>query len=286
MCDIGPVGYVARMGSEPSGESLMVRVRSPDGTLLGCEVDGAGPPLLLVHGSTADRNRWAAVRPALAARFTLWLMDRRGRGLSLEEAASGAQYALAREAEDVAAVVGSIGDAPRVLAHSYGGACVLEAAARGAPIGRMLVYEPAFGTEAGPVFRVAALSAVEQALARGDREKALRTFFADVLLLGEDQISAMRGTEAWRARVACVDTLPREARAANAYAVRGGGGAVLGASVRFLLGTETAPPLVASTRAAAAAWAGSSLRELRGHGHAAMDADPELFAAEVVGWLG
>jgi pimeloyl-ACP methyl ester carboxylesterase len=274
------------MGSEPSGESRVVQVRSPDGTLLGCEVGGAGPPLLLVHGSTADRNRWAAVRPALAARFTLWLMDRRGRGLSLEQAASGAEYALAREAEDVAAVVGSIGDGAHVLAHSYGGACVLEAAARGAPIGRMLVYEPAFGTEAGPVFPVAALSAVEQALARGDREAALRTFFADVLLLGEDQISAMRGTEAWRARVACVDTLPREARAANAYRVRGGGGAVLGASVRFLLGTETAPPLVASTRAGAAAWAGSSLRELTGHGHAAMDADPEMFAAEVVKWLG
>ena len=44
---------------------------SADGTRIGCEVDGAGPPLLLVHGSTADRSRWAAVRAALAARFTL-----------------------------------------------------------------------------------------------------------------------------------------------------------------------------------------------------------------------
>src|SRR4051812_4366831 len=56
MCDMRPVGYVARMDPEPSGESCAVRVRSPDGTVVGCEVEGAGPPLLLVHGSTADRN--------------------------------------------------------------------------------------------------------------------------------------------------------------------------------------------------------------------------------------
>jgi pimeloyl-ACP methyl ester carboxylesterase len=54
---------------------------------------------------------------------------------------------------------------------------------------------------------------------------------------------------------------------------------------RFLLGTETTPALVRSTRVAHAALPGSELRELRGHGHAAMDADPALFVAEVVDWL-
>jgi pimeloyl-ACP methyl ester carboxylesterase len=43
---------------------------------------------------------------------------------------------------------------------------------------------------------------------------------------------------------------------------------------------------VRSTRAAHAALPGSSLRELPGHGHAAMDADPALFVAEVEDWLG
>jgi pimeloyl-ACP methyl ester carboxylesterase len=53
-------------------------VASADGTRIGCEVAGAGPPLLLVHGSTADRSRWASVREALAARFTLHLMTGAG----------------------------------------------------------------------------------------------------------------------------------------------------------------------------------------------------------------
>jgi pimeloyl-ACP methyl ester carboxylesterase len=59
-----------------------------------------------------------------------------------------------------------------------------------------------------------------------------------------------------------------------------------GTAIRFLLGTETTDALIRSTRAAHAALPGSSLRELEGHGHAAMDADPGLFVAAVEEWLG
>jgi pimeloyl-ACP methyl ester carboxylesterase len=221
------------------------------------------------------------VRDALARRFTLHLMDRRGRGLSAGEAAG--EYALAREADDVGAVLAAIGPGTPVLAHSYGGTCTLAALAAGTPFGRMLVYEPAFGTAGGPVFPAAALADVEAALARGDREAAVQTFLADVLMLGDAEIAAMRGTAAWRARAECAHTLAREARAANAYRARGGGS---GARVRLLLGTETTAALARATRAAHAALPESSLRELAGHGHAAMDADPARFVAEVRDWLG
>jgi pimeloyl-ACP methyl ester carboxylesterase len=261
----------------------VARAESADGTRIGWEVAGNGPPLVLLHGSTADRGRWAAVRDALARRFMLHLVDRRGRGLSGEE--QPAPYALAREAEDVRAVLGAAGPEALVLAHSYGGACALEAAAGGARMKRMLVYEPAFGTDEGPVFPVAALADVEAALGHGDREAALETFFADVLLLGPAEIAAMRGTPAWRARVACAPTLAREARAANAYRVDPERMRAVDVPTRFLLGTETTPALVRSTRVAHAALPGSELRGLRGHGHAAMDADPALFVAEVVDWL-
>ena len=259
----------------------VLRVASPDGARIGCAVEGDGPPLLLVHGSTADRRRWASVREALARRFTLHLMDRRGRGLSAAEGAG--EYALAREAEDVTAVLAAIGPEALVLAHSYGGTCALEAAGGGAVFARMLVYEPAFGTPEGPVFPAPALADVETALDRDDREAAVETFFARVLMLGEADIAAMRGTDAWRARVECAHTLAREARAANAYRARPGAG---GATVRFLLGTDTTAALIRAPRAAHAALPGSSLRELPRHGHAAMDADPALFVAEVEAWLG
>jgi pimeloyl-ACP methyl ester carboxylesterase len=73
------------------------------------------------------------------------------------------------------------------------------------------------------------------------------------------------------------------ARAANAFTPAAGED--VGVRVRFLLGTETAAPLVRSTRAAHAAVPGSSVRGLPGHGHAAMDAAPDLFVAEVSEWL-
>jgi pimeloyl-ACP methyl ester carboxylesterase len=263
----------------------LLHAESADGTRIGWEVAGAGPSLVLVHGSTADRGRWGAVRDALARRFTLHLVDRRGRGLSREEAAPP-PYGLAREAEDLVAVLAVVGRDALVLAHSYGGACALEAAAGGARMARLLVYEPAFATDDGPMFPAAALAGVEAALARDDREAALETFFADGLALGPTEIAAMRGTAAWRARVACAPTLPREARAANAYRVDRDRLASVAVPTRFLLGTETTPALVRSTRAAHAALPGSDLRELRGHGHAAMDADPALFVAEVEDWLG
>src|SRR4051794_41984449 len=92
---------------------------SADGTRIGWEVAGDGPPLVLLHGSVADRGRWAAVRDGLGRRFTLHLVDRRGRGLSRAEAEG--PYALAREAEDVAAVPGGGGAGALVLAPPHGG---------------------------------------------------------------------------------------------------------------------------------------------------------------------
>jgi pimeloyl-ACP methyl ester carboxylesterase len=258
--------------------------RSSDGTLVGCELLGEGPPLLLVHGSTADRNRWVAVRDALAQSFRLHLMDRRGRGLSSDEA--GDAYSLELEADDVRALVAAIGESVLVLAHSYGAACALEAATACDGIERMLVYEPAFGTPEGPVFPDDALVDVEASLAAGDREAALTAFFSRVLLLDDAAVEAMRATPMWQARLAAVHTLAREARAANAYRADPERMRSIGVLVRILLGTETTPALTRAAHVAADAVPGAELVELPGHGHAAMDADPPLFIRQVKDWLG
>jgi pimeloyl-ACP methyl ester carboxylesterase len=261
----------------------VLEVSSADGTRIGCEIVGEGPPLLAVHGSTADRHRFAAVQARLAESFRLHLMDRRGRGLSAEE--TSGEYSLEREGEDIRAVVAAIDGPVLVLAHSYGGACALEAVTDCEGIARLLVYEPAFGTHEGPVFPADALSDVDAALERGDREAALTIFFRRVLLLDEPSVEALRATPMWQARLGAVHTLAREARAANAYRVEPERLRTVRAPVRFLLGTETTPALIRAAHAAHAALPGSELRELPGHGHAAMDADPAMFVAEVEEWL-
>jgi pimeloyl-ACP methyl ester carboxylesterase len=105
-------------------DAQVIYVRSMDGTQLAVWRSGSGPPLVAVHGTTADHTRWASVAARLGERFTLHAMDRRGRGRSGDVA----PYSIQREAEDVAAVVRSAGERVVLLGHSYGGLCCLEAA--------------------------------------------------------------------------------------------------------------------------------------------------------------
>jgi pimeloyl-ACP methyl ester carboxylesterase len=44
---------------------------SADGTRIGFKRWGAGPPLVLVHGGTADSSRWAPLVPWLASRSSI-----------------------------------------------------------------------------------------------------------------------------------------------------------------------------------------------------------------------
>jgi pimeloyl-ACP methyl ester carboxylesterase len=261
----------------------VLSVESADGTRVGCELLGEGPPLLVVHGTIADRRRWRAVRDGLAARFRVHLMDRRGRGLSTEE--TPGEYALEREAEDIRALVGAIGGNVLVLAHSYGGTCSLEAAIEAPGIERMLVYEPAFAPPGDRVFPHAALAEVVSVLERGDRETAVLMFYRHALAMDDEAIAAVKASPLWRVRLEAADTLGRELQAANDYVLRPERLARIAAPVRFLLGTETAAALQSSTRAAHEALPGSELLLLPGENHNAMDTDPEGFVAQVEDWL-
>ena len=66
---------------------------------------GKGPPLVLIHGTASDHSRWMPVLPALEDRFTVYAIDRRGRGGS----GDSDRYEIEREFEDVSAVVDSRG---------------------------------------------------------------------------------------------------------------------------------------------------------------------------------
>ena len=77
--------------------------------------------------------------PALAERFTVVSIDRRGRG----DSGDAERYAVGREAEDIAAVVDAIGEPVHLLGHSYGGVCALEAALLTPNLAALTLYEPA-----------------------------------------------------------------------------------------------------------------------------------------------
>jgi pimeloyl-ACP methyl ester carboxylesterase len=114
----------------------MMRVVSRDGTGIAVWTSGQGPPLVVVHGTPADHTRWRPLLAYLEPSVTVHAMDRRGRGASGDAPA----YELAREHEDVAAVVDAAaeasGSAVDLYGHSHGaivafGAATLTSKRRG-----------------------------------------------------------------------------------------------------------------------------------------------------------
>lgn len=254
-------------------------VRSQDGASIAYERRGNGPPLLMVHGSSVDHTRWGGVVTGLAEHFTLLMMDRRGRGRS----GDGPRYAIAREFEDVAAIVESSPVPVRVLAHSYGAVCALEAARLTTRIERMVLYEPPLpvaGSFAADLGR-----RLDALWARGKREQIVETFLREVLHMTAAEIEHMRRTSGWPVRLAAAATLPREVAAAARYRFVPERFALVRVPMLFLQGDSSPSYMQASTRITAAAIAGSRVRVLPGQGHGAMTAAPKLFLKQVLPFL-
>jgi haloacetate dehalogenase len=84
---------------------------------------GNGPPLLLLHGHPQTHAMWHRVAPALAERFTVVVMDLRGRGDSqrLPASAGHALYSKRAMAADALAVMRAFGfERFAVCAHDRG----------------------------------------------------------------------------------------------------------------------------------------------------------------------
>jgi pimeloyl-ACP methyl ester carboxylesterase len=252
-------------------------VVSPDGTVVGYERTGQGPGLVLVHGASADRNRWQPVLPALAEHFTVDAVDRRGRGLSTAENPS---YDIAREAEDVAAVVEAAGDDVTVLGHSYGALCVLRAAALTDRIGRIVLYEPPIPTADHIIVEPPVLARLRAAVDADDRDTMLEIFLRHVALQTADDVAMLRRSPAWEGRLAAAPTIARELVFVAGFEVDAL--AEIAVPARMLLGTESAAYIKAATHAVLARLPHGELRPLRGQGHLCMDGDPEQFVAAVL----
>jgi pimeloyl-ACP methyl ester carboxylesterase len=114
-------------------------VISADGTRIGYLQTGRGPAVVLLHGSMESSRSHLQLAAALADEFTVYLPDRRGRGLSGPYPAG---YGLRTEVEDLRAVAEAAG-ADMVFGVSASGLVVLEAARTDPAIRKVAVYEPA-----------------------------------------------------------------------------------------------------------------------------------------------
>lgn len=254
-------------------------VASADGTPIALWRSGTGPPLVLVHGATADHSRWSPVLPALEERFTILAMDRRGRGRS----GDAQEYAITREYEDVVAVVERAGADASLLGHSYGGICAIEAALLTEGIAKLVLYEPPMGFLRSPPEVIARL---EELLAAGKRDELVGYFLQEVAGLPADQVALMRSMPAWEARVAAAETIPREERASREYDFDPDRFRGLDVPTLFLLGGDSPDPFRRAAEAVREALPDCRVAVMPGQRHAAMDTGADLFTGEVLSFLG
>ena len=91
---------------------------------------GAGPPLLLLHGTGGATHSWRGLAPLLAPEFRLLAPDLPGHGFTTSRHAL--DLSLTGISKAVAALVGKLSFAPRVVVgHSAGAAVLAHLIARG-----------------------------------------------------------------------------------------------------------------------------------------------------------
>src|SRR6266480_615141 len=113
-------------------------VPSADGTTIGYRQIGSGPGLLLLPGGMLASQHYMRLATALASAFTVYVVDRRERGLS---GPHRDRYGMTKECEDVDALLAQT-DTHFVFGHSSGGLIALQAALTLPSIHKVAVYEP------------------------------------------------------------------------------------------------------------------------------------------------
>ena len=119
----------------PYGTDAVV---SRDGTTISYRVFGSGPGVVILHGTMSSAYNHEHLAEALADAFTVYVPDRRGRLLS---GPYGPRYCIAREVEDLAAVVARTG-ARAVFGVSSGGIIALRGAVELPAIRKAAIFEP------------------------------------------------------------------------------------------------------------------------------------------------
>ena len=194
-----------------STTKVMHTLTSTDGTQIAYQQTGEGPPLVLVHGAISDHSYWDPVRSALEARFSVYAIERRGRGHSgdASRTRSSANTRTSRPSSRRPA-------SRRISSATRTGRCARSrrpcsprTCARSCSTSRPSIRTAWFLTR---IHRTA------RGVPRGgDRDGVIREMMADVVGLSPEELEQLEASSSWPALVATAHTLPRELRSVDAY---------------------------------------------------------------------
>ena len=256
----------------------MEQVTTPDGITVSYERYGSGAPLVLVHGSLNDHNSaWMMMRPLLEPHFTVYAVDRRGRGQTT--ATEG--HTIPDEAKDIVAVIESIGEPVYLFGHSYG-ADVSMVTATLVPdkIRKLVLYEPPLPT----AMSHDDLDRLLGILAEGQTDE----FIAEFMRLGpkipEEEIKIVRSTPIWQFLVADASNSAREFPAVRDFDFDPADYSSLPMPVLLLTGSESEQSTYA-TNALDSAIPQSRVHVFEGQGHVAIALAPQMVADAVMSFV-
>ena len=173
-------------------------VVSRDGTPIAVFSSGEGPPVILVHGATADHTTWRATGPhPRGGDYRIHAIDRRGRGDSGDgDGPYGSSWSTRTSPPSptrVADEAGEPGRRRRPLVRRPD--CALGAALLTASIGRIVVVrgrtERTLGWRRLPA-SPASKRRIAELIEAGDRDAALETFFREIVRMPPDELAAYR----------------------------------------------------------------------------------------------
>jgi pimeloyl-ACP methyl ester carboxylesterase len=220
-------------------------VTSADGTRIAYERAGSGHPIVFASGAFNDHHTCAPLAERLAGDFTVVVYDRRGRG----ESGDVRPYAIDREVEDLAALIGTVGAGAAVFGYSSGALLAVYAAAMKAPVTSLALYEAPFAM-AGPPDLPARL---DDLVRRGRGGDAVSLFQSEGIGLPAEVVAGIRESPMFPALEAIAQSTVYDATITAAYAEPGP--ALLAAEVPALVmnGAATWPRLADAARALAEA---------------------------------
>jgi pimeloyl-ACP methyl ester carboxylesterase len=255
------------------------QVTSKDGTKLAVDVSGRGPAVVLVGGGSVDRGSNAGLAEALKSTFTVYNYDRRGRG----ESGDTAPYAVAREIEDIDAVIELAGGHAHLYGSSSGAGLAFEAAAAGAPVDKLVLWEPPYNLDPAGRPPADSVEQLDRMVAEGRRGDAATFFMVDMVRLPADFAAYAKTQPWWAGQEAIAHTLAYDARVMGDSSVPTATAARVTVPTLILTGGASFPFFKPTAEALVAAMPDARTAELPEQQH---NVDPVILGRAMTEFLG
>ena len=249
----------------------MDTVTSLDGTTIAFDRLGEGPPVVLVCGGSVDRMADAALAQELASDFTVFNYDRRGRG----DSGDTPPYAIEREVDDIQAVIDAGGGSAHLWGSSSGAVLALIAAASGASVTKLALWEPPFILDENARPPADQVEQYETMISEGRRGDAAEYFMTKVVGMPPEFVADARTQPWWAGQEAIAHTLAYDARIMGDYSIPTETAGAVKVPTLVLAGGADMPFMRKSASALAHAIPDGEVRFLDGQGH---NVDPTVLA--------